>query len=105
MPDSQLPTPNQFDNQTPPVNGGGYPRAYGRNGNGYTGVNSPPRDDMNFDESNTIKVMGYLEILPDYGVLRASAEEAKSVERVASSDGEAESSSDSLSAERLTLNA
>lgn len=66
MPDINTPNPVQNDNRS----NGNYGR-YG-NGNGYSNPSYPRDDAGSFDESNTIKVMGYLEILPDYGVLRAS---------------------------------
>lgn len=50
--------------------GGGYSNGYSRDDGG-----SPRFGEAgSFDESNTIKVSGYLEILPDYGVLRAAEE-------------------------------
>lgn len=66
MPDSAF--SNLVPNDNSRTNGGSSYSKY-NNGNGYT-----PRDDSAFDESSMIKVSGYLEILPDYGVLRAAGE-------------------------------
>jgi transcription termination factor Rho len=107
MPDAVIPTTNQagpFDSNSgrrddsafPPANGG-FSRSYGRygngNGNGYSGPSYPRDDTSNFDETNTIKVSGYLEILPDYGVLRA-VEPNQTIDggklRVGTEDGKSE---------------
>lgn len=71
---------NDPNNQPRPANG------YGRGGySNYNNSNVYPRDEGVYDASNTIKVSGYLEILPDYGVLR-SREETSDKAQVTSSE-------------------
>lgn len=103
MPDTNFPSTNQYDNQAvgprPQGDFAGSNRRYG-NGNG-NGAGSYPREDLgSFDESNTIKVVGYLEILPDYGVLRST--EGKSDDRLQKGETKTEEGSEKSSFSSLS---
>ena len=104
MPNAQsgIPTNNPPSQNFGDQNGGYYNNSRSRFSQGAGNFSNGFRDDNSTEDQPTIKVSGILEVLPDYGVLRAT-EEADSVKRTASSGNEV--SEDTLNANRLPLNA